>query len=123
MKLVAVALCAAVLAIASAVAPADAAQKKKSTATTAKSQTIIATRPRTRITVRRTARRLTTVHGLTTEQLPGERKFMDYVMPPGYSPSSVIDNKGGHPGSSALPGPFDLPGRRNPWPWHWCSGC
>lgn len=51
-----------------------------------------------------------------TEVLPGERKYTDYVYPPGYSPTSVIDNTGA--GSrSPLPGPFDLPGKNNPYPW------
>ena len=48
-----------------------------------------------------------------TEVLPGDRKFTDYAIPPYYSPTSVIDNKGGiH--RSPLPRPFDLPGWQ-PW--------
>ncbi len=52
-----------------------------------------------------------------TEVLPGERKYTDYVYPPGYSPTASIDgtNIGGirHP----LPGPWDLTGKNNPYPW------
>jgi hypothetical protein len=50
------------------------------------------------------------------EVLPGERKFTDYVYPPGYSPTSVIDNTGGWH-RSPLPGAWDLTGRNNPYPW------
>jgi hypothetical protein len=53
-----------------------------------------------------------------TEVLPGERKFTDYAIPPNYSPTAVIDNTA-FSRPSALPGPFDLPGRRNPYPWQW----
>jgi hypothetical protein len=54
--------------------------------------------------------------------LPGEEKTTDYAVPPGYSPIGVIDNTAfAH--RSPLPGPFDLPSRRNPWPWNWCVGC
>jgi hypothetical protein len=53
-----------------------------------------------------------------TEVLPGERKFMDYALPPNYSPTQVIDNTAfSH--RSPLPGPFDLPGRNNPYPYQW----
>jgi hypothetical protein len=51
-----------------------------------------------------------------TEVLPGERKFTEYVYPLGYSPTSVIDGTVfSH--RSPLPGPFDLPGKDNPYPW------
>ena len=73
--------------------------------------------PRARITVQR---RLFLDAG--TYVVPGERKFTDYAIPPGYSPFSVIDNTAfAH--RSPLPGPFDLPGRDNPWPWNYCLGC
>jgi len=43
-------------------------------------------------------------------------------IPPGYSPTAVIDNTAfSH--RSPLPGPFDLPSRRNPYPWNFCVGC
>jgi len=55
--------------------------------------------------------------------IPGsQREFTDYAFPPGYSPTAVIENRAGvH--RSTLPGPFDLPGRDNPYPWNWCVGC
>jgi hypothetical protein len=51
------------------------------------------------------------------ELLPGERKFTDYIYPPGYSPTAVIDRTMGGGIRSPLPGPWDLPGRDNPYPW------
>lgn len=72
--------------------------------------------PRTRVTVRRS------YLDAGTHVIPGDRKFTDYAIPPGYSPTSVIEHRSGvYP--TALPGPFTLPGRDNPWPWHWCVGC
>ena len=52
-----------------------------------------------------------------TEVLPGERKFTDYAFPPTYQPLDVSTNIGGRVGwhRSPLPGPFDLPGRNNPF--------
>jgi hypothetical protein len=51
-----------------------------------------------------------------TEVLPGDRKFTDYVFPPGYSPAGVIENTGAWH-RSPLPGAFDLPGKNNPYFW------
>ena len=54
-----------------------------------------------------------------TEVLPGDRKFTDYALPPTYMPLGVVTNVGGRVGwhNSPLPGPFDLPSRRNPFGW------
>lgn len=52
-----------------------------------------------------------------TEVLPGQRKFTDYVYPPGYSPTSAIDNTNGGGIRFPLPGYFDLLGRNNPYPY------
>ena len=54
-----------------------------------------------------------------TEVLPGDRKYMDYAYPPTYQPLDVVTNTGGRVGwhRSPLPGPFDLPGNRNPFGW------
>jgi hypothetical protein len=94
--------------------PAEAAQKKR----TAAKKTVVKSAPkRPRITVRRRS-----FLDAGTHVLPGDRKFTDYALPPGYSPTSVIDNRAGlHRGP--LPGPFDLPSRQNPYPWNWCVGC
>ena len=47
-----------------------------------------------------------------TEVLPGERKFLDYALPPTHTPMDVVQNTGGRVGwhLSPLPGPFF------PWP-------
>jgi hypothetical protein len=114
-KFCAAGLCAAVIAVTAFAAPAaEAAQKKRGVAA---KKVIVATPPRARITVRRRS-----FLDAGTEVLPGERKFTDYAIPPGYSPTSVIENRAGVY-RSPLPGPFDLPGRNNHWPWNWCAGC
>jgi hypothetical protein len=96
--------------------PVDAAQNQKKKAATTK-KAVTKAPPRTRITVQRRS-----FLDAGTEVLPGDRKFTDYAVPPNYSPTSVIENRAGS-WRSPLPGPFDLPDRRNPWPWHWCAGC
>ena len=97
--------------------PADAQTRTQRVTATAVSGTRVTTidedrRVRTKIIVQRRS----FLDG-GTEVLPGERKYTDYVYPPGYSPTASIDgtNVGGirHP----LPGPWDLPGKNNPYPW------
>jgi len=43
-----------------------------------------------------------------TEVVPGERKFLDYALPPTHTPTEVVQNTGGRVGwhNSPLPGPF-----------------
>jgi hypothetical protein len=104
-------LCAAAIALAAIGAPpADAAQKKKAVAT---KKVVAKAPPRARITVQRRS-----FLDAGTHVLPGERKFTDYAIPPGYSPTMVIENRAGV-FRSPLPGPFDLPSPHNPWPWNW----
>jgi len=119
LKICAAGVCAAaVIAVAAlAAAPADAAQKKKRVVAQGPQRVVVATAPRARIVVRRRS-----FLDAGTEVLPGDRKFTDYAIPPGYSPTSVIDDKAGHH-RSPLPGAFDLPSRYNPYPWNWCVGC
>ena len=51
-----------------------------------------------------------------TEVLPGEDKSTDYIFPPDYSPTAVIDNTAfSH--RPPLPGPFDIPSKNNPYPY------
>ena len=47
-----------------------------------------------------------------TEVLPGDRKFLDYALPPTHTSMNVVQNTGGRVGwhNSPLPGPFF------PWP-------
>ncbi|MGH6771734.1 MAG: hypothetical protein ACRECO_22260 [Xanthobacteraceae bacterium] len=114
-KLCVAGLCAVAIALgAFDAAPADAAQKKRTATTTKK---VVKAKPRARITVQRRS-----FLDAGTHVLPGDRKFTDYALPPGYSPTSVIEHRAGNH-RSPLPGPFDLPGRQNPYPWNWCVGC
>jgi hypothetical protein len=115
MKFCVVGLSAAAIALATlAATPAEAAQKKRTAAT---KKAAVSKAPKARITVRRRS-----FLDAGTHVLPGDRKFTDYALPPGYSPTAVIDNRSGFH-RSPLPGPFDLPSRQNPYPWNWCLGC
>lgn len=125
-KICAALFCAAAIALSSvAVTPADAqtTQKRATTKKVAKKYgpvpTSMAPPPRARITVQRR-----TFLDAGTHVIPGDRKFTDYAYPPTYYPASVADNRAGmYIDQTALPGPFTLPGRSNPWPWNWCVGC
>ena len=113
--------CAAAIALtAMAATPVDAAQKQKQKQQrVVAKQPVVKSAPRARVTVQRRS-----FLDAGTEVLPGDRKFTDYAIPPGYSPTAVIDYRsGGRIGGGALPGAFDLPGRQNPYPWNWCEGC
>ncbi len=123
MKLCVAGVSAAAIVLATAVVPSDAlAQGQNRPAATKKAAKkygpvpMTMAPPRTRITVRRS------YLDAGTHVIPGDRKFTDYAIPPGYSPTSVIEHRSGvYP--TALPGPFTLPGRNNPYPWNWCVGC
>jgi hypothetical protein len=117
MKLGVAGLCAAAIALAAlAATPVDAAEKQKKAVA---KKAVVKNPPRARITVQRRS-----FLDAGTDVIPGDRKFTDYAIPPGFSPTAVIDHRaGGRIGGGALPGPFDLPGRQNPYPWHWCVGC
>ncbi|MBX9774074.1 MAG: hypothetical protein K2Y71_06635 [Xanthobacteraceae bacterium] len=117
--------CAAAFALSAvAVTPADAqAQPKAQKRVAAKKYGPVpismAPPPRARVTVTRR-----TFLDAGTHVIPGDRKFTDYALPPTYYPAGVADNRGGmYISQSALPGPFTLPGRDNPWPWNPCVGC
>jgi hypothetical protein len=127
-KICAAIFCAAAIALSSAaVTPADAqtqTQKKAAAKKVAAKKygpvpISMAPPPRARITVTRRS-----YLDAGTHVIPGDRKFTDYAVPPTYYPGSVADNRGGmYIDQSALPGPFTLPGRDNPWPWNFCVGC
>jgi hypothetical protein len=113
LKLCAAGFCAAVIAVmAFAATPAEAAQKKR-VVTTTKQRVVVTTRPRARVIVRNRS-----FLDPGTESLPGTEKYTDYAIPPGYSPMGVVANTPFYH-RGPLPGPFDLPGRDNPWPWGW----
>ena len=98
MKFCVAGLCAAAIALGSVtVTPAEAqgqtqAQKKSAAKKVAAKKygpvpTSMAPPPRARITVTRRS-----YLDAGTYVIPGDRKFTDYAVPPGYSPTSVIDN-------------------------------
>jgi hypothetical protein len=114
MRVWAAGICVAAIALA-AVSSADAAPRK-SYYIDVYGRVVYVNRPRTRVVV--PARSFLDAG---TEVLPGERKFLEYAIPPDYStmPGGTISNVGGRTGwhTSPLPGPFDLPSKRNPWGW------
>ena len=50
-----------------------------------------------------------------TEVMPGDRRDHDYAFLPNHSATSVLDNTTFGRNQSALPGPFDLPSKNNPF--------
>jgi hypothetical protein len=50
-----------------------------------------------------------------TEPLPGERNALDYVNTPSQRADAPLANTPFGGSQSALPGPFTLPSRHNPW--------
>lgn len=50
-----------------------------------------------------------------TEVMPGDRRDHDYAFLPNHSATSVLDNTAFGRNQSALPGPFDLPSKNNPF--------
>ncbi len=50
-----------------------------------------------------------------TESLPGERSVHEYAHLPTQHPTRVLDNTPAGTNQTALPGPFTLPSRNNPW--------
>lgn len=96
-------------------APADAAPKKKPVLVDARGHTVFTSRDengraRTRIIIQKRS-----YLDPGTEVLPGDRNDRDYAFLPTHSPLSVLDNTPGGRSQSALPGPFDLPSKNNPW--------
>jgi len=72
-------------------------------------------RPPARITVRRRS-----FLDAGTEVLPGQRKFLDYAFPPGYSPTAVIDYTTANirgPRGGLWVDPFPPPGRPLTFGW------
>jgi hypothetical protein len=97
--------------------PADAQQTTKKKSVTNQTRVVVASRNRIRVAPR------SFLDG-GTEVLPGERKFLDYAFPAGEigAPLSQVQGTTFNR-ETALPGPFYLPSRRNPWPWNYCVGC
>ena len=108
MRLAIVALLSGVAAVALglSVLPADAAPKKRATVTAQGDADISAQRRKVRRSARKRARivvRKRSYLDAGTEVLPGERKYNDYALPPGYVPSSVLT---GYQGQFATDSPW-----------------
>jgi hypothetical protein len=95
-------------------APADAAPKKKQVVYS-NGQTVFISRgedgrTRTRIIVQRRS-----YLDPGTETFPGERGDHDYAWLPNHRADGVLDNTVFGSNQTALPGPWTLPGKNNPW--------
>jgi hypothetical protein len=84
--------------------PADAQSRRRAVADGVWPR-MVAARPASRITVRRRS-----FLDAGTEVRPGDRKYTDYVFPPGYSAMGNVLGPGRDFTRSPLPDPFDLPG-------------
>jgi len=114
LKVVAVAI-ALVGALSLLALPADAAPKKKRVVYTNRGNTVYVSRDengrsRTRIIVQKRS-----YLDPGTETFPGERGDHDYAQLPNHRPAGVLDNTNFGTNQTALPGPWTLPGRNNPW--------
>ncbi len=96
--------------------PADAAPKKKRVVVVdARGHTVFTSRDedgrtRTRIIIQKRS-----YLDPGTEVLPGSRSDRDYASMPTQRAGGVLDNTVFGGNQSALPGPFDLPSRNNPF--------
>jgi hypothetical protein len=114
LKVVAAAVALAVAAGLMATA-ADAAPKKKRVIYTNRGNTVQISRDedgrtRTRVIIQRRS-----YLDPGTERFPGERGDHDYAQLPTQRAGGVLDNTSFGINQSALPGPFTLPSRNNPW--------
>jgi hypothetical protein len=114
-KVIATAIAAAAVGL--LVLPADAAPKKKSSEIVydSRGHTVFTSRDedgrkRTRIIIQKRS-----YLDPGTEVLPGDENDHDYASLPDQKASRVLDNTPFGSNQTALPGPFDLPGRNNPW--------
>lgn len=87
--------------------PADAQQRRR-TVVTQSERSVVTVAPRSRITVYRRS-----FLDAGTEVIPGERKFTDYAIPPGYRPTSFYLGPSYGYDRRPLNDPFDLPGFGN----------
>jgi hypothetical protein len=106
---------AAIAAMALLAMPAGAAVKKKHVVPTAAGHTVFISRDedgrtRTKIIIQKRSY----LDG-GTEVMPGDRNDHDYAWPPDHSGISVLDNTAFGANQSALPGPWTLPSKNNPW--------
>jgi hypothetical protein len=96
--------------------PADAApQKKRVVMVDGRGHTVFVSRDedgrsRTRIIIQKRS-----YLDPGTAALPSDRNELDYVQLPNQKASGVLDHTSFGSSQSPLPGPFDLPGKNNPW--------
>ena len=96
-------------------APAGAAAKKKARVVYGHDRTVYVSRDenghtRTRIIIQKRS-----YLDPGTETFPGERGDHDYAQLPTQRATSILDNTPGGTNETALPGPFTLPFKDNPW--------
>jgi hypothetical protein len=95
-------------------APADAAAKKKRVVTAAGHTVFVSRdedgRTRTKIIIQKRSY----LDG-GTEVMPGDRNDHDYASLPNHSAIGVLDNTAFGANQTALPGPWTLPSKDNPW--------
>ena len=99
-------------------APAGAAPKKAVSTTYSNGSTVVVTRDEDGKTHTRIIIQKRSYLDPGTETFSGENTGRDYAMTPTQHATGVLDNTaGGGYGynQSALPGPFSLPGKNNPW--------
>lgn len=113
LKLIATAIAAAA-AMAVLAAPADAAAKKKRVVAGSGHTVFVSRdengRTRTRIIIQKRS-----YLDPGTEQFPGETSVHNYAWSPNHRADGVLDNTAFGSNQTALPGPFTLPFRSNPW--------
>jgi hypothetical protein len=102
-------------AIAFVAAPADAAAKKKRAVVTGSGRTVFVSRDedgrtRTKIIIQKRS-----YLDPGTETFPGENLGNNYVQAPNHRADDVLDNTAFGSNQTALPGPWTLPGKNNPW--------
>ncbi len=112
-KFIATAIAAAA-AVAILAAPADAAAKKKRVVAGSGHTVFVSRdengRTRTRIIIQKRS-----YLDPGTEQFPGETSVHNYAWSPNHRADGVLDNTAFGSNQTALPGPFTLPFRSNPW--------
>jgi hypothetical protein len=105
--LCAVSLAAVMAGAALSASPAAAAEPKKHVVTDQNGR-VVAAKPKTRITVEKRS-----FLDAGTDVLPGQRKYLDYAFPPGYSPTGVIDHTSANI-YGPLIDPLAVPGHYSP---------
>jgi hypothetical protein len=96
-------------------APVDAATKKKQRMVAGNGHTVFVSRDedgrtRTRIIIQKRS-----YLDPGTEQFPGETSVHNYAWSPNHRADGVLDNTAFGSNQTALPGPFTLPFKTNPW--------